>query len=140
VLVCHRGRWLGRVDDSTLQQLPVQRWDTDHLGDHLQPMSSMVSIREDAPIWQAVQTLEDSGASRLLVLSPAGLPSGTLERPELGQAVFERLGVKLPAVVLQAARRHNTYPLGLALPQVVRGLLASGEVSEAQAPSASSTP
>lgn len=139
VLVCHRGRWLGRVDDSTLQQLPVQRWDTDHLGDHLQPLSGLASIREDAPLWQAVQMLEDSGASRLLVLSPAGLPSGTLERPELGQAVVERLGVKLPPVVLQAARRHNTYPLGLALPQVVRGMLASGEVSAADFPSPSST-
>ena len=129
VLVCSRGRWLGRLDDSILQQLPVQRWDTDRIGDHLQPLTSLASIHDEAPLWQAVQLLEDGGVSRLLVLSPAGLPSGTLERPELGQAVLDRLGVRLPAVVLQAARRHNTYPLGLALPQVVRGMLASGEVA-----------
>lgn len=136
VLVCDRGRWLGRIDDSTLQRLPVQRWDTDRLGDHLEPLSTLPAVREDAPLWQAVQILEDAATGRLLVLSPAGLPSGTLERPELGQAVLDRLGLKLPAVVLQAARRHNTYPLGLALPQVVRGMLASGELDAAGAPSA----
>ena len=44
------------------------------------------------------------------------------------------MGLKLPAPLLEAARRQGTYPLGLALPQVVRSMLASGEASgEAQA-------
>ena len=128
LLVCDRGRWQGVIDDATLQALPVQRWDTDRVGDHLQPLSSLVSIAEDAPLWQAVQRLEESNAPRLLVLSPAGLPSGTLERPDLGVAVLGHLGVKLPEALLQAARRHNSYPLGLALPQVVRAMVASGEL------------
>ena len=128
LLVCDRGRWQGVIDDATLQALPVQRWDSDRVGDHLQPLSSLASIAEDAPLWQAVQQLEDSNAPRLLVLSPAGLPSGTLERPDLGVAVLARLGVTLPEPLLQAARRHNTYPLGLALPQVVRSMVASGEL------------
>jgi len=128
LLVCDRGRWQGVIDDATLQALPVQRWDSDRVGDHLQPLSSLASIAEDAPLWQAVQQLEDSNAPRLLVLSPAGLPSGTVERPDLGVAVLARLGVTLPEPLLQAARRHNTYPLGLALPQVVRAMVASGEL------------
>ena len=128
LLVCDRGRWQGVIDDAVLQQLPVQRWDSDRVGDHLQPLSSLPAIAEDAPLWQAVQQLEQAQAGRLLVLSPAGLPSGTLERPELGAAVLERLGLKLPAPLMEAARRHNTYPLGLALPQVVRSMVASGEV------------
>ncbi len=129
LLVCDRGRWQGVIDDATLQALPVQRWDSDRVGDHLQPLSSLVAIAEDAPLWQAVQLLEERNAPRLLVLSPAGLPSGTLERPDLGVAVLEKLGVKLPEPLLQAARRHNTYPLGLALPQVVRAMVASGELA-----------
>ena len=128
LLVCDRGRWKGYIDDGPLQQLPVQRWDTDRLGDHLQPLANLPSISSEAPLWQAVQQLEDSAASRLLVLSPAGLPSGTLERPELGAAVLTKLGLRLPPPLMEMARRHNTYPLGLALPQVVRTMLASGEV------------
>ena len=127
LLVTDQGRWRGVIDDQPLQQLPVQRWDTDRIGDHLQPLSSLPAIGEAAPLWQAVQQLEDSGSNRLLVLSPAGLPSGTIDRPDLGEAVLRKLGLKLPAALLEAARRHNTYPLGLALAPVVRAMVASGE-------------
>jgi Zn-dependent protease len=127
LLVCDRGRWQGVIDDRPLQELPVQRWDSDRIGDHIQPLSSLPSIQESAPLWQAVQQLEDSGRQRLLVISPAGLPSGTIERPELGEAVLAKLGLRLPQPLLEAARRQGTYPLGLALPQVVRSMLASGE-------------
>jgi len=137
LLVCDRGRWQGVIDDSPLQQLPVQRWDSDRIGDHIQPLASLPSIQGTAPLWQAVQQLEASGCTRLLVLSPAGLPCGTIERPELGEAVLARMGLKLPAPLLEAARRQGTYPLGLALPQVVRSMLASGEALAVPPPSPS---
>ncbi|MEO1003865.1 MAG: site-2 protease family protein [Cyanobacteria bacterium J06638_7] len=130
LLVCDRGRWRGVIDDAVLQDLPVQRWDSDRVGDHLQPLDSLTAIADEAPLWQAVQRLEETNNARLLVLSPAGLPSGTIDRPGLGEAVLAKLGLKLPAPLLETARRQNTYPLGLALPQVVRSMLASGEVEE----------
>jgi hypothetical protein len=129
LLVCDRGRWQGVIDDRALRDLPVQRWDTDRVGDHLDPLNSLPGISAEAPLWQAVQELEERNCSRLLVFSPAGLPCGTLERPELGEAVLTKLGVKLPEPLLQAARRQSSYPLGLALPQVVRAMVASGELS-----------
>ena len=71
--------------------------------------------------------LDQGDTRRLLVISPAGLPCGTLERPELAEAVLARLGVRLPAPILEAARRQGIYPLGMALPQVARSMQASGE-------------
>ncbi|MCP9809337.1 site-2 protease family protein [Cyanobium sp. HWJ4-Hawea] len=133
LLVCDRGRWKGVIDDALLQQLPVQRWDTDRIGDHIKPLDSLPAIAATAPLWQAVQQLEDGNHSRLLVLSAAGLPCGTLERPELGAAVLARLGLKLPTPLLEMARRQNTYPLGLGLPQVVRTMVATGEVQAREA-------
>lgn len=130
LLVCDRGRWQGYINDEPLQQLPIQRWDRDRVGDHLQPLSQLPAIAETAPLWQAVQQLEEQNCNRLLVLSAAGLPSGTLEKPDLGEAVLAKLGLRLPTPLLEAARRQNTYPLGLALPQVVRSMLASGEVRD----------
>jgi hypothetical protein len=132
LLVCDRGRWQGVVDDRALRDLPVQRWDSDRVGDHLDPLSSLPGISAEAPLWQAVQALEDGNCARLLVFSAAGLPCGTLERPELGEAVLAKLGVKLPEPLLQAARRQGSYPLGLALPQVVRAMVASGELPAAK--------
>jgi Zn-dependent protease len=128
LLVCDGGRWQGVIDDAPLQALPVQRWDGERIGDHLQPLSSLPSIHDDAPLWQAVIQLDDSSTNRLLVLSPAGLPCGTLERPELAEAVLAKLGVKLPAAILDAARREGVYPLGMGLAPVARAMLASGEV------------
>ena len=134
ILVCDRGRWQGVIDDGPLQSLPVQRWDGERIGDHAQPLASLPSIAEQAPLWQAVLRLDDPEVSRLLVLSPAGLPTGTLERPDLGEVVFSRLGVRVPPPLLALARKHNAYPMGLALAQVARSMLSSGEVQGAEAP------
>jgi Zn-dependent protease len=127
LLVTRQGRWLGFISDTPLQQLPVQRWDEERVGDHLQPLDALPQIRDDAPLWQAVLQLDQPEINRLLVMGPAGLPSGTLERPELAERVLEKLGVRLPQVILEAARRQGIYPLGMGLAPVARAIEASGE-------------
>ena len=127
LLVTRQGRWLGFITDAPLQQLPVQRWDKERIGDHLQPLEQLPRIREDAALWQAVLQLDHPDTNRLLVIGPAGLPSGTLERPELAERVLEKLGVRLPQAILDAARRQGIYPLGMGLAPVARSIEASGE-------------
>ena len=128
LLVCDRGRWRGFIDPSILQELPVQRWDSDVVGDHLHPLADLPSIAESAPLWQAVLQMDQPDRPRLLVLGPAGLPSGTLERPELAEAVLNRIGVRLPSQLMATVREQNGYPPGLGLAQVVRSMLAAGDV------------
>lgn len=127
LLVTRQGRWLGFITDAPLQQLSVQRWDQERIGDHLQPLEQLPRIREDAPLWQAVLQLDQPDTNRLLVIGPAGLPSGTLERPELAERVLEKLGVRLPQAILDAARRQGVYPLGMGLAPVARSIESSGE-------------
>ena len=128
MLVCRSGRWVGYVTDAPLKELPVQQWDSQSVGDHLKPLEDLPSISEKAPLWQAVNAIEQSEEGRLLVLNLAGLPCGTLDRIELSEAVLSRLGLRLPPPLLEAARQQNTYPLGLPLPQVAESMLASGLV------------
>ena len=139
ILVCDRGRWRGVIDEAVLQALPVQRWDNEIVGNHLRPLSDLPSISESAPLWQAVLRLEEASPPRLLVLSPAGLPTGTLEKPEVGEAVLQAIGLRLPPPLLAAARQQNSYPLGLRLSDVARSMLASGEVRPAPEPAAASS-
>jgi len=127
LLVTRQGRWQGFISDAPLQQLPVQRWEQEQVGDHLQPLDQMPQISAEAPLWQAVLRLDQPDTPRLLVLGPAGLPSGTLERPELAERVLEKLGVRLPQPILDAARRQGVYPLGMGLAPVARSIEASGE-------------
>jgi Zn-dependent protease len=137
LLVCDGGRWKGVIDDRPLQELPVQRWDRERIGDHVRPLESLASIAETAPLWQAALRFEESEVPRLLVLSPAGLPCGTLEKGELAEAVLQRLGLRLPPELLALARRQGAYPLGLNLAQVARGMVAAGEVSPLPSPASS---
>jgi Zn-dependent protease len=127
LLVCDRGRWMGVIDDQPLQELPVQRWDQELVRDHMRPLSSLPSIQGTAPLWQAVLDLERSQEARLLVLGPAGLPCGTVDRPDLGEAVLARLGVRLPEPLLAKARQQNAYPLGLALEPVAQAVADTAE-------------
>ena len=127
LLVTRQGRWQGFITDAPLQQLPVQRWEQERIADHMQPLEALPQIRSDAPIWQAVLALDAPDTNRLLVLGPAGLPSGTLERPELAEKVLEKLGVRLPQTILEAARRQGIYPLGMGLASVARVIEANGD-------------
>lgn len=128
VLVCRSGRWVGYMTDQPLKELPVQQWDRQCLADHMKPIAELPSIDEKAPLWQAVMALEQAEEGRILVFNIAGLPSGTLDRVDLAEAVLKRLGVRLPAQFVEAARSQNTYPLGMALPQVVDSMVSGGMV------------
>ena len=45
---------------------------------------------------------------------------------DVGEAVLNRLGVRLPPQILEEARKQNAYPLGLVmLPQVVETMQSS---------------
>ena len=127
LLVCDQGRWKGFITDAPLQSLPVQRWDEDSVGDHLQPLDQLPSIGDGAPLWQAILQLDQPGVNRLLVLGTAGLPTGTLERPELAERVLKELGVRLPLPILEAARRQGVYPLGMMLAPVARTIESNPE-------------
>ena len=133
VLICRAGRWLGWIDDRSLRDLPVQQWDSERLEDHVLPLADLPSIKDGEPLWRAVQELERAPQGRLLVFSPAGLPSGTIDRMDLSEAVLTRLGVRLPAPMLEAARKQNAYPLGLVmLPQLVESMQAKNRRESAQ--------
>ena len=132
VLVCREGRWVGWIDDRPLRDLPVQQWDQQRLEDHLKPLNQLPSIATTASLAEAVAALETTAEGRLLVFSPAGLPSGTLDRMDVGDAVLKKLGVTLPPQVLAEARKRNGYPLGLVmLPQIVASMKAQSDGEDA---------
>ena len=111
-----------------------RQWDRQTLADHLQPLDTLPSISETEPLWKAVPALEASAQGRLLVINRAGLPAGTLERGDVGEAVLKALNLRLPPPMLEAARRQNGYPFGLPLVQAVASMQASGLLEEEPSP------
>ncbi len=119
ILVCDGGRWVGYIDDQPLKELPVQKWDNYPLSDFIRPLNELPRIEEKSLLWKAVSALDKSKGGRLLVFNIAGLPSGTIDRVDVGEAVLKRLGINLPKSFLDQARSQNIYPLGLDLSKVV---------------------
>ncbi len=131
ILICSSGRWIGYITDEPLKELPVQNWDRYSLLDFIKPLSELPGIGEKAQLWEAILAIEKSKNGRLLVFNIAGLPSGTIDRLDIGVAVLKRLGLKqLPKSILDIARTQNTYPLGLTLPQIVEAMLSSRIVDD----------
>ncbi len=64
------------------------------------------------------------------MLNAARLPAGILDKIAVGEAVLQRLGLKLPKPFLDAARKNNIYPLGISLVPIVKGMIASGLVED----------
>ena len=126
VLLCRSGRWVGYLDEKPIKEIPVQDWDKYCLSDFSKPLQELPSISEKSPLWEAVIALEKSKEGRLLVRNLAGLPSGTLERVDIGKLVLELLGLRVSKEVLLLARKRNLYPLGLALPKIVDSMISQG--------------
>ena len=118
LLVCSGHRWLGRFSTEVFKTLPVQCWPQEVVSRQLQPLTTLASIPGTAPLWEAALALEHAPEQRLLVLNAAGLPSGTLDRIDLVEAVCRGLSVRLPELFLSHVRRHGVYPPGLPLASI----------------------
>ncbi len=126
IFICDEGRWVGYITDEVLKDVPVQDWNKYSIGDYLKPITELPSISQKSDLWQAVLEVEKSKEGRLLVLSLAGLPIGTLDRIDITIAVFKKIGINIPSMFIDLARKQNTYPLSIALPQIVEGIISSG--------------
>ena len=126
ILLCREGRWVGYVNKKILQNIAVQDWDKNFLYEFSQPLEELPSISEKELLLNAVIKIENSNCSRLLVLSLAGLPIGTLDRVDIGNAVLKKLGLNLPEQVIKVARKENIYPLGLNLLKIAESSLPDG--------------
>ncbi len=131
VLLCRDGRWVGYVTEKILKNIPVQNWDKMFLYDFLRPLDELPSISEKESLCKAIIKIEETKYARLLVLSVAGLPIGTLDRVDIGKAVLKKIGFNLPDQLITIARKENIYPIGLNLYNIATSIL-SNEFEEDQ--------
>ena len=125
ILLFREGRWVGYVKEKILKNISVQNWDKKFLYEFSLPIDDLPSISEKESLWKAIIKLEKTKEARLLVLSVAGLPIGTLDRVDLGKAVLEKIGLNLPDQLIKVARKENIYPIGLNLPSIAKSMISS---------------
>ena len=125
ILLFREGRWVGYVKEKILKNISVQNWDKKFLYEFSLPVDDLPSISEKESLLKAIIKLEKTKEARLLVLSVAGLPIGTLDRVDLGKAVLEKIGLNLPDQLIKVARKENIYPIGLNLPSIAKSMISS---------------
>ena len=125
ILLCREGRWVGYVTENILKNISVQNWDKQFLYEFLSPINELPSIGEKESLWKAIIKIEETKYARLLVLSVAGLPIGTLDRVDIGKAVLNKIGLNLPDQLIRVARKENIYPIGLNLHSIAKSMVSS---------------
>ena len=125
ILLCREGRWVGYVTEKILKNIPVQNWDKTFLYDFSSPIDELPSVGEKESLFQAVINIERTKDARLLVLSVAGLPLGTLDRVDIGKAVLKKIGLNLPDHLIKIARKENIYPIGLNLYDIAKKMISN---------------
>ena len=125
ILLCREGRWVGYVTNEILMNIPVQDWDRVFLYDFSQPLGQLPSIGEKESLSKAIIKIEKTKGLKLLVLSLAGLPIGTLDRVDIGKVVLKKIGLNLPDQLIKLARKENIYPLGLNLHDIAKSIVSS---------------
>ncbi len=125
ILLCREGRWVGYLNEKILKDIPVQNWDKKFLYEFSLPLTELPSITEKESLWKAIIKIEKTKEGRLLVLSFAGLPLGTLDRVDIGNAVLKKIGLNLPDKLIKIARKENIYPLGLNLFNIAKSMVSS---------------
>lgn len=131
ILLCREGRWVGYINEKILKNISVQNWDKLFLYEFLLPINELPSVGEKESLWKAIMKIEKTQDGRLLVLSVAGLPLGTLDRIDIGKAVLKKIGLNIPDQLIKVARKENIYPIGLNLPNIARSMV-SNELEEGQ--------
>ena len=125
ILLCREGRWVGYVNENILKNIPVQNWERKFLYEFSLPIDELPSTSEKESLLKAIIKIESSKVPRLLVLSLAGLPIGTLDRVDIGKAVLKKIGINLPDQLIKVSRKENIYPLGLNLSKIAESVILS---------------
>ncbi len=125
ILLCREGRWVGYLSAKILQNISVQNWDKKFLYEFAKPLEELSSIGEKESLLIGILKIEKTNDARLLVLSNAGLPLGTLDRVDVGKVVLKKIGLNLPDQLIRLARKENSYPLGLKLYSIANSMVSS---------------
>ncbi len=118
------GRYRGLVSIDDVRTIERSQWETLTLNHIAKPLLTIPSVREQAPLTEAIHRLEDLQLPRLTVLSPADAVAGVIDRGEIVRAIADRLGLRISPAIIERIKEEGQYPPGLQLPSIAR---AAGE-------------
>ena len=116
------GRYRGLVTIDSLRQVERSEWEYRDLNSIAKPLLNIPNVRENAPLTDAIELLEDKNLERLTVLSPADSVAGTLDRGDVVRAVARQMNFKLPEALIQRIKEEGAYPAGFQIAAIAQSI------------------
>ena len=124
----NNGRWDGFIHEDILRKVPVKIWQRTLVGDFKKPIKNFASVKSNTELWKTIELLETKSKGYLLVLNPADIPLGIIDRNKIGFYVLKKLGLNLPTEIIKKINFDNKYPLGMELPKIVFLMKKKGDI------------
>jgi CBS domain-containing protein len=86
----------------------------------VQPLETLPSVLESAPLTEVVDQLETRSLRRITVLSPAGAVAGVIDRGDIVRTLAKNLNIPIPDDVIQRIKDEGEYPPGLQIPAIAK--------------------
>ena len=128
IFLTNNGRWEGFIDEKILKSVSIKKWERTLVGDFKKPIHKFVSVNSNTLLWRTIEKIELTSKGMILVLNPAGIPLGILDRNKIGYFVFNKLGLNLPSNIISKFNNKNQYPLGIELPRIIRLMRKKGDI------------
>ena len=87
-----------------------------------------MSVYSNDKLWKTIERLEETNEGFLLVLNPADIPLGIIDRSKIGNFVLNKLGFNLPSDIVHKFNIKNQYPLGIQLPRIINSMKQKGDL------------
>ncbi len=119
------GRYRGMISVEDLQNIERSEWDEKRLIDVAHPLTEIASVKENTPLYEVINTLEELGEKRLTVLSPADAVAGVVDRGDILTALADKYKFPLPPEEIERIKTEGTYPPGIDLSAIAKTMITS---------------
>jgi len=114
------GRYRGLVPPEGLREVERSLWESKTLELIIQPLETLPSVLESAPLTEVVDQLEERSLRRITVLSPAGAVAGVIDRGDIVRTLATNLNIPIPDDIIKRIKEDGEYPPGLQLHAIAK--------------------
>jgi len=126
--VTNNGRWIGFINENILKTVSIKKWERNFVGDFKKPIDGFESVYSNDKLWKTIERLEKTREGFILVLNPADIPLGIIDRSKIGNFVLNKLGFNLPSEIVNKLNYKNQYPFGIELPRIINSMKQKGDL------------
>lgn len=116
------GRYRGMVSLDDLRQVERSEWDSRNLHSIARPLLEVPHVKEDTPLTEAIQMMEDKNLNRLTVLTPADAVAGTIDRGDVVRALAKRMKFQVSDALIEKIKQEGAYPAGLQIGAIAQSI------------------